>query len=92
MQGCLLAKTRVEGLSLVLRGGLYLYCASKFFCGCAVAAPLALQPHPCLTSPACPHSEAQAVKPLLQLLHAGSQLAGGDRRTAIASLQVRLGC
>ncbi|PRW51064.1 hypothetical protein C2E21_5389 [Chlorella sorokiniana] len=31
--------------------------------------------------------EAQAVKPLLQLLHVGSQLAGGERRAAIAALQ-----
>ncbi|KAI7844752.1 hypothetical protein COHA_001635 [Chlorella ohadii] len=39
------------------------------------------------TSCAAAVGEAQAVKPLLQLLHAGSQLAGGDRRTAIAALQ-----
>lgn len=31
--------------------------------------------------------EARALQPLLQLLNVGSQLAGGERRAAIAALQ-----
>ena len=54
---------------------------------CCCRKLLALGQHPTPTPLNLPRSEAGALAPLLQLLHVGSQLAGGERRTAIAALQ-----